>query len=124
MKRTTFALTLAAAVAAPAAGALAEDCGARINQVAAHPAIETETAVDGETVVKRGDAIETEGGTTTYSESGPAVPRENWFGDAPQFSALLGYLETAIEHNERGDEAACNEAVGEAEDLLKKHGSG
>jgi len=123
MKRTTFAVTLAAAIAAPHAAASAEDCGARINQVIAHPAVEIETTVDGESVVKRGDAIKTEGGTTTYSESGPAVPRENWFGDPPQFSALLGYVETAMAHNEKRDEAACNQAIGEAEDLLEKHGA-
>lgn len=123
MKRTTIALTLAAALSAPAGAANAEDCGARINQVVSHPAVETETRVDDAPVVESGDAVKTENGTVTFSESGPAIPRENWFGDKPQHAALIGYLETAREYNEDGDEPACNQAIGEAEALLKEYGS-
>ena len=122
MKRTTLALTLAAALSAPAA-ANAEDCGARINQVVSHPAVQIQTNVDDAPVVESGDAVKTEDGTVTFSETGPATPRDNWFGDKPQHAALIGYIETAMAHNADGDEPACNQAIGEAEELLKEHGS-
>lgn len=122
MKRTTLALTLAAALSAPAA-ANAEDCGARINQVVSHPAVQTETTVDAGAAVQEGDAVKTESGTVAFSETGPAIPRENWFGDKPQHAALIGYIETAMAHNADGDEPACNQAIGEAEELLAEYGS-
>jgi hypothetical protein len=99
------------ATAAPSAAA---DCSERID--AMKTALELrERKTDAGPVLERGVAIEEDGGTTVYAKTGPATPRENWFGDNPEKAAAVADLKTAIDARERGDSEACVSAIDNAE---------
>jgi hypothetical protein len=77
-----------------------------------------ERETDAGPVLEQGVAIEEEGGTTVYADTGPAVPRENWFGDSPDKASAVVELEEAIAARDDGDMESCRQAVTEARDFL------
>lgn len=104
------------------------DCQDRIAVVENHPAvqerdaapIETQagpagTQADGEETVREG------GGVTEYAEGGPAAPNESWFTDASKddTGTVLTHLDAARAAQQAGDEAACLDAIEQAETALK-----
>ncbi|WP_340119774.1 hypothetical protein [Pelagibius sp. 7325] len=111
------------------------DCAQRIEAVESHPAIlenpegtaaaaEQAPAVPGgeeaatEEMVKNGGAVQEDGGTTVYQEGGPATPREQWFTNEKDKSAVLTHLDEARDARGSGDEQACLEAIEQAEAVL------
>lgn len=112
-----IALTLGLGAMATPTLAASDDCATRVSALETTLGLEERQTVDGVTLI-RGDTIEEAGGETTYAETGPATPRENWFGSAPKKAAALKHLETAIEHREQGDMKACNRALDMAHEAL------
>jgi hypothetical protein len=124
----TFRLALAGGVAAllvlpTAAGAV--ECDSGIATVAEKLGLqeqETESGVglSRGTDTEKGTAIEEDGGTTVYAETGVATPRENWFGDSPDKAEALGKLEQAMDARAAGEGNLCVEHVQEALDILEQ----
>jgi hypothetical protein len=117
------------------------DCAERIAAVESHPAIVgtedgeeeargsdrpaagSEEQVVEEELVENGERLREYGGETVHAEGGPAAPREHWFTAEPDRSAALSHLDAAKDAQRAGDEAACMEAIQQAEEVIED-GSG
>lgn len=75
------------------------------------------TQIMKEEIVEGGPTVQDNGGTTTYSADGPALPTENWFGYPPEKKDVADKLAEAMDHAEKGNEAACLTALDEAKTL-------
>ncbi len=97
----------------------AADCAAGIEAIKERLELH-ERPTDAGPILNKGKAIEEDGGTTVYAETGPATPRENWFGDSPGKAAALVKLEEAIAARESGDTEACTARIEEARLILEE----
>jgi hypothetical protein len=111
------ALALAAAGFAAPAPAAQDGCADRIRTVQERLNLVERVSVEGP-VLEQADAIQEDGGTTAYAETGPATPRENWFGDSPDRAAALAELEDAMAAREAGNMQRCQTSIQEAQRIL------
>jgi hypothetical protein len=105
---------LAAAILAQPLPAYA-DCAARIAAVEQNPAVSSRGAPSGE-------SVHVDGGESRHQQGGPATPTESWFTGSEnddEKPSVLTHLTAARDAREAGDEQACLEAVGEAEEALR-----
>ena len=119
-------LALALACLLPAAAWA--DCQERIASIESHPAVmeEREAAPSGgqdttAPLQEEGDTVREDGGETEHADGGPATPSESWFTNSNQddTGTVLTHLGTAKAAQDAGDEAACLEAVEQAEAALE-----
>lgn len=95
------------------------DCQDRIAAVENHPAIlQQDEAVAG----PPDDTVQEDGGETQHADGGPATPSESWFTNASNDDkgTVLTHLDAARAAHQAGDEAACLDAVEQAEAALEK----
>ncbi|MGE5766046.1 MAG: hypothetical protein ACM35H_02605, partial [Bacteroidota bacterium] len=97
----------------------------RIAAVENHPAVleDGEAAAAGapQPSQAEADAVREDGGKTEHAEGGPATPSESWFtnADNDDKGTVLTHLDKAKAAREAGDEAACLDAVEQAEAALE-----
>lgn len=110
-----FGLAVTLACLLPSA-ALA-DCRERIASIENHPALKESRAAPS---AGEGETVREDGGKTEHAEGGPATPSESWFtnSDEDDRGSVLTYLDTAKAAQEAGNEAACLDAVEQAEAAL------
>jgi hypothetical protein len=118
----TLGVTLALSIALATAGGAqaATDCKQGIEELKQSLKLR-ERRTDAGPVLEQGVAIQEDGGTTVYADTGPAVPRENWFGDSPDKASAVVELEEAIAARESGDLENCRQAVNEAKNYLPEN---
>jgi hypothetical protein len=104
------------------------DCQERIASIESHPAVleERDAALSGgqDTTVplqQKGESVREDGGETKHADGGPATPSESWFTNSNQddTGTVLTHLDTAKAAQDAGNEAACLEAVEQAEAVLE-----
>jgi hypothetical protein len=105
------------------------DCQQRIASIENHPAVtegrQAEPSGGQKTIAPlqgSGESVRENGGQTAHADGGPAAPSESWFTNSNQDDrgTALTYLDTAKTAHDAGDEAACLEAVEQAEAALDK----
>lgn len=105
------------------------DCQERIASIENHQAVmeEGDAAPAGgqegsAELQENGETVREDGGETEHAEGGPATPSESWFTNSnhDDKGAVLTHLDTAKAAKEAGDEAACLEAVEQAEAVLEE----
>lgn len=124
LRPTGLALTLACLLPSAAWA----DCQERITSIERHPAVlegrEAAPSASQDTTAplqEKGESVREDGGETQHADGGPATPSESWFTNSNQddTGTVLTHLDTAKAAQDAGDEAACLEAVEQAEAALE-----
>lgn len=121
IRPTGLALTLACLLPSAAWA----NCQERIAAVENHPAVleDGEAAAAGapQPSQAEADAVREDGGKTEHAEGGPATPSESWFtnADNDDKGTVLTHLDDAKAAQQAGEEAACLDAIEQAEAALE-----